>query len=198
MKKKKPEETVRATVSNSIISSGERRYSVRLLSELALFTAISLLLYIIESFLPAPFPIPGVKLGLSNIAVLVVLHHYGTKPAFLVLISRILLSCFFFSSFISLAYSLTGGLLCLLTEALLLKLLQKHYLYLISIFGALAHNAGQLLIALLLTKVPGVLVYLPFLIISGTITGLFTGLCAHLTLKVLPKAHARYGSGQDA
>lgn len=69
--------------------------------------------------------------------------------------------------------------------ALIHKLLAGHYLFLTSIIGGIAHNLGQLLIAFLITQVPGVLVYLPFLILGGMLTGLFTGLCAHFSQKYL-------------
>lgn len=161
--------------------------SPRKLTVLSLMTALSLMIFYLESLLPPPVPIPGVKLGLANIVTLIVLNRFGAREALPVLLCRILLSCFFFSQAISLAYSLAGGLLCLLTMAVLQALLKKRYLYLTSIFGAMAHNIGQMAVALVLTKVPGVLAYLPFLLISAAVTGLFTGLCAHFSLKYLPK-----------
>lgn len=65
------------------------------------------------------------------------------------------------------------------------RALQGNFLYLTSIFGAVFHNLGQLLVAFTLTRVPGVLAYFPFLMLSAVITGLFTGLCAHFSLKHL-------------
>lgn len=165
----------------------KNRPSPRKLTVLSLMTALSLIIFYLESLLPPPVPIPGIKLGLANIVTLIVLNRFGAREALPVLLCRILLSCFFFSQAISLAYSLAGGLLCLLTMAILQTLLQKRFLYLTSIFGAMAHNVGQMAVALALTKVPGVLAYLPFLLISAAVTGLFTGLCAHFALKYLPK-----------
>ena len=155
------------------------------LTILAMFTTLALIIFTVESAIPPLVPIPGIKLGLANIITLVVLHNYSAKDALLVLIMRILLSSFFFGQAVSLLYSLAGGLLCFLVMTLIHRMLQGHFLYLISMIGAIFHNLGQLAVAYLITEVPGVLVYLPFLLISGLITGLFTGLCAHFIQKYL-------------
>ncbi|MBP5281350.1 MAG: Gx transporter family protein [Lachnospiraceae bacterium] len=159
---------------------------IKRLPMLALFTATALMIYCLESLLPTLIPVPGIKLGLANVVTLVVIKRYGARDALLVLLARILLSCFFYGQFLSLLYSLCGGLFCMLITWLINSLLRGEYLYLTSIFGAIAHNLAQLLVAYLITKVPGVLTYLPFLMISAIITGLFTGLCAHFTLRHLP------------
>ncbi len=180
-----------------------RRFSTRRLTTLALFATLSLAVYAAESALPPPVPIPGVKLGLANIITLVVLMRYSARDALLVLLTRILLSALFFGQAVSLLYSLAGGLLCLLGMTLTRLLLQGHFPPLISIVGALCHNAGQLAAAYVLTATVGVLSYLPFLLLSGILTGLFTGLCAAFTLRRLlpPEAappSAPKGDGGDS
>ena len=102
------------------------------------------------------------------------------------LLVRILLATLFFGQAISLLYSLAGGLLCLLAMVFVQRLLHGHYLFLASMTGAVFHNLGQIGVAFLLTSVPAVLVYLPFLLLSGLVTGLFIGLCARFTLRFLP------------
>lgn len=156
------------------------------LTTLALLSTISLALYAVESMLPPFVPIPGIKLGLANIITLVVLWKYSAKDAILVLLVRILLATMFFGQFMSLLYSLTGGVFCLLAMIFVKKLLHGHYLFLASMTGAVFHNLGQIAVAFLLTSVPAVLVYLPFLLLSGLLTGLFIGLCANFTLRFLP------------
>ena len=156
------------------------------LTTLSLLATIALALYAVESALPPIVPIPGIKLGLANIITLVVLWKYSGKDAFFVLFVRILLATLFFGQAISLLYSLSGGLLCLLSMLLVKQLLHGHYLFLASMTGAIFHNLGQIAIAFLLTSVPAVLVYLPFLLLSGLVTGLFIGLCAQFTLRFLP------------
>ena len=146
----------------------------------------ALALYAVESALPPIVPIPGIKLGLSNIITLVVLWKYSAKDAFFVLLVRILLATMFFGQAMSLLYSLSGGILCLFAMLLVKLLLHGNYLFLASMTGAVFHNLGQIGVAFLLTSVPAVLVYLPFLLLSGLVTGLFIGLCARFTLRFLP------------
>lgn len=160
------------------------------ITTLALFTTLALIIFTIENAIPTLVPIPGIKLGLANIITLVVLRNYSPKDTLLVLLMRILLASFFFGQAISLLYSLAGGLLCFAAMLLIHRLLQGHYLFLISIVGAIFHNLGQLAVAYLITEVPGVLVYLPFLLLSAILTGLFTGLCAQFTQRYLIPAIA--------
>lgn len=155
-----------------------RHISTRRLTVLGLFTTLALAVFAIESMLPPLVPIPGIKLGLANIITLVVLYNDSGKDAFLVLLARILLSTLLFGQAMSLLYSLAGGLLCFGAMYLANKLLEGQFLFLTSILGAIFHNLGQISVALLLTSTPGVLSYLPFLLLSGMVTGLFTGLCA--------------------
>lgn len=155
-----------------------RHFSTQRLTALALFTALALAVFAIESMIPPLVPVPGIKLGLANIITLVVLCNYSGKDALLVLFARILLSALLFGQAMSLLYSLAGGTLCFCAMYLTNKLLKGQFLFLTSILGAVFHNLGQIVVALLLTSTPGVLSYLPFLILSGMVTGLFTGLCA--------------------
>lgn len=150
---------------------------VKKLTVLALFTTLSLAIYAVESAIPPLVPIPGFKLGLANIITLILLRNASAKDAFLVLIARILLSTLLFGQALSLLYSLAGGTLSLAFMMLGTKLLQKKLFFLTGALGGLAHNMGQLAMALIVTSTPGVAAYLPFLILSGILTGLFTGLC---------------------
>lgn len=161
--------------------------STKKLTLLALFTTLALGLYAVENMLPTLIPIAGIKLGLANIITLIILKNFSLREAFPVLFVRIFIANFLFGQFISLFYSLAGGLFCLLAMAFILHLLQGHFLFLTGIFGALFHNLGQLLVALILTQSMAVLTYLPFFILSSVFTGLFTGLCAHFAQKYLGK-----------
>lgn len=158
------------------------------LALLAMFAALSLGIYALEAMLPSPIPIPGVKLGLSNIIALVVLKKYGFRETVLVVIVRILLSALLFGSLSSLIYSAAGATLCLIAEFITDKLIRGRALYITAVFGALFHNAGQLAVSLVLTGSTAVLVYLPYLAIAAILTGLFTGLCAHFMLRLIPHA----------
>lgn len=147
-------------------------------------TALALIIHIIEAQIPALVPISGIKPGLSNIVTLFALVFLSPAQAFFILAARILLSAFI-SSPSALIYSLAGGIGCLIAEALLLKLLGSKYIWGISAFGAMVHNTLQLLTAAIITQTPDVFFYLPFLLISGIITGLFTGLCVFYLNKKL-------------
>ena len=153
---------------------------------MGLMFALAMVLSYVESMITVPGLPPGVKLGLSNIITLVVLWKYSAKDAFFVLLVRILLATMFFGQAMSLLYSLSGGILCLFAMLLVKLLLHGNYLFLASMTGAVFHNLGQIGVAFLLTFVPAVLVYLPFLLLSGLVTGLFIGLCARFTLRFLP------------
>lgn len=164
--------------------------NIKKLTTLAMFTTLALIIFTVESAIPPIVPIPGIKLGLANIITLILLHNFSPKDTLMVLLMRILLASFFFGQAVSLLYSLAGGLLCFVAMLLVHKLLQGHFLVLVSIIGAIFHNLGQLSVAFLITEVPGVLVYLPFLMLSAIATGLFTGLCAHFTQRFLMPAIA--------
>lgn len=155
------------------------------ITTLAMFTVIALTIFIIESLIPAPVPIPGIKLGLANIVTLILLLNYKPSDALIVLLARIILSAVFAGQTMSLLYSLCGGLCCFVVMYLLNRFLHGHFIFITSMFGALFHNAGQLLVAYVITHTLGLVAYIPFLVLSGILTGLFTGLCAHYAQKYL-------------
>lgn len=154
----------------------------RKLTELALLTAAALIAFIIELRLPDLSAIPGVKLGLANIFTVYAVYRFTGREVFLLVVTRIVLGAVFSSNFSAILYSLAGGLLCLCGMLLLRKVIPENYLWLCSIFGAVFHNTGQIAAALVLMRTPAVLAYYPYLIISGCIAGLFTGLCAQYVL----------------
>lgn len=154
------------------------------LTELSLLTAAALIAFIIEMRLP-DIRIPGVKLGLANIFTVYAVYRFSGKEVFLLLVTRIVLGSLFSSNFSAIIYSLAGGMLCLCGMLLLRKIISGSYLWLCSIFGAILHNTGQIGAAVLMTGTPAVLAYYPYLLVSGCIAGLFTGLCAQFVVKRL-------------
>ncbi len=151
--------------------------SVKRLTINALLTAVALGIFVLESALPPLTPVPGIKLGLANLVTLFALVFLSGKDALMILLARILLGALFAGNPSVLLYSLSGGLASLLIELLLLRKNPVQFLWGISAIGALIHNTVQVLIAILLTRTPAILSYLPLLWISGIITGAFTGLC---------------------
>ena len=147
------------------------------LTRLGLFTAAALVLHIVESWLPNPFPIPGIRLGLANIVTVYAVYCFSVRETVLMLLARILLGGFFSGSWMSLAFSLAGGFCCLSAMLLLRRMIPLKHLWMSSLLGAVCHNIGQLAAATVLLG-KGVLPYAPFLLLSGCLTGAFTGFCA--------------------
>lgn len=158
------------------------------LALMALLTAIALTIFVIENQIPAPVPIPGVKLGLANIITLITMGILGKKEAGAVLLVRILMGAMFAGSPSTLLFSAAGGLLAYLVMCLLVGRFGNDQLWIVSALSGIAHNAGQLLACALVVKTPGVFAYAPVLAASGIITGVFTGLCAQYLLRALKKS----------
>ncbi|MCD7959096.1 MAG: Gx transporter family protein [Ruminococcus sp.] len=164
--------------------------SIRRLVLLALFTTMALTIFVIEAQIPLPISIPGIKLGLANVITLIVLAKFRTRDALTVLLLRILLGSFFAGQVTTLIYSLFGGLLCFGGMTILCRILKRKHLWFVSVIGAILHNIGQTIAAILVMGTTQVLVYLPFLTIAGCITGLFTGFVAMEVVKHWPTAVA--------
>ena len=151
---------------------------VKKLTYMALLTAVALIICVLESFIPAPVPVPGIKLGLANIVTLYALWTLRPGEALTILLTRIILGSIFTGQLMSLLYSLGGGLLCFVLTLAARYVLTEQQIWVSSILGSMAHNVGQILVAVVLTATPGVAVYLPLLLISAIITGSFTGFAA--------------------
>ena len=149
------------------------------LTTLSLLTALSLILFIIESAIPPLIPVPGIKLGLANIVTLFILSQGSFRDAAMVLFVRIVLSSVFTGQAVYFLYSFAGGLCCLLAMSAINCFLLKRFLYLTSIIGAIFHNIGQIAAACLIVESFTMTAYLPVLLLSGIVTGFFTGLCTH-------------------
>lgn len=157
---------------------------------LALMVSLALVLSIIESWIPIPPIVPGVKLGLANIITLIVIVFFGFKDASLVVITRCILASFFRGGIIIFLFSIMGGILSAIVMALLYKKLSRVFSIIgISIAGAIAHNAGQLTMASIVMKDSSVFGYLPILLLSGIIMGCFVGLCTNFLSNALTKVN---------
>ena len=148
------------------------------------FTALALIFSYVESLIPFHIGIPGVKLGLANLIVVVALYKMGTEEAYALSVARIVLSGFLFANLFSIIYSLAGGMLSL-TVMVFLKKKGWFSVYGVSLAGGVMHNVGQLLIAMLIVETFSVSYYLPVLLVAGAITGLVIGILAEAMLKRL-------------
>lgn len=155
---------------------------VKKLTKLALLAGIALVIFAVELQIPSPIPVPGVKLGLSNIVTLVTLCLFGWKEALAVLLVRVVLGGIVTGQVGALPYALAGGLLSFAAMLLLRRFVREKQLWVLSVVGGFFHNLGQLATAILLTRTAGLLAYLPVLLLSGMLAGLFTGLCAQFVI----------------
>lgn len=145
------------------------------LTRLAILTSAALILFLIELRLPAPVPIPGVKLGLANIITIYAVYRYKPSEVFLIVAARILLGSFFAGQMTVIFYSTAGAVLCLGASLCLCRILPERYLPITSALGAVFHNTGQLAAASILMGTGAVILWYPYLVLSGILTGLFTG-----------------------
>ena len=145
---------------------------------MALLTAIALTIFMVEARIPALVPIPGVKLGLSNIVTVFAVFALGPGEAGAILFCRIFLGSVFAGNFSSILYSASGGALAILVTIGLRKVLNKKQLWVAGSLGAVAHSVGQMTMAVIMTGTPSIVIYPPVMIAISIVTGLFTGLCA--------------------
>lgn len=158
--------------------------SSRKLSYGALLCACAIIFGYIESLLPLPIPIPGIKLGLSNLVLLYAL--YQNKPlAWGIMFVKVLASSLLFSGMTAFFYALAGGICSMLVMTLLLKA-GKFSVISISMAGGVFHNLGQLAAAILLLVNIKAGYWLPFLILAGGLAGTILGVVCRILLKRLP------------
>ena len=152
------------------------------LTRLAMCIAVAMVLSFVESQIPAFVAIPGIKVGLANIAVIYTLYKLGWKEAVLVSLVRVLLISLLFGSIMSLFYSLAGAVLSLVGMCLLKKM-DKFSVIAVSVVGGILHNLGQIGMACILLETNVIIYYLPFLFLSGIIAGIVTGLLGAYMVK---------------
>lgn len=152
---------------------------------LAMLTAVAMILSYVESLLPS-VGIPGVKMGLANIAVIFALFRFGWKEAAALSLVRVVLVSLLFGSVGAMLYSLAGAVLSLAVMALLRRI-DRFSTVGISVAGGVAHNAGQILMAMLILQTKQRLGYLPVLAVSGIAGGVLTGLAAALLIRRIPE-----------
>ena len=180
------------------------KLSINKLTLMAILTAIALIIFMVEALIPLPISVPGVKLGLANTVTLFALFYRGDgsfalfkqknkaeepSPCFsaynvlAILLCRIVLGAVFTGRPIVVVYSMTGGLFAFGAMLLIKRFVSEKQIWVCGAIGAIFHNIGQILAAILLTGTHAITAYLPILTITAIITGTTTGLIAQLTLK---------------
>lgn len=169
--------------------------NVHKLTLLAMLTASAIVIAIAESFIPSIF-IPGIKLGLTNIVILITLYELGIMEATFINLTRIAIVGLVRGTFLSMGFlmSLTGGILSLGIMIIFYLLIKKFSVIGVSVIGAIFHVAGQILIAMIYLDTVYILYYLPFIAIAAIITGTFVGIIAQLVIKtgIIKKQREKY------
>lgn len=159
------------------------KHSAKTVAFLGMCTAIAMVFAWVESQLPPLVAaVPGVKMGLPNIAIIFILYRFGWKEAAAVSFVRIIAVSLLFGNPIMIAYSLAGGFLSLFGMSLLKKL---NFLSPtgVSVAGGILHNVGQVLMAMLIMSTAGLGYYLIILTVTGIVSGVFVGLCGSFAVK---------------
>lgn len=151
-----------------------------------LLLTLALILSYVESLIPIFVSVPGVKLGLANLVVLICLYFFPAKYAFLISGMRVVLAGLLFGSMFSILYSLAGAFLSLIVMLLAKKFFKLGILG-VSVLGGVFHNIGQLLVAMAVVSNYRIGYLFPYLLLSGILTGAIIGFIANCVVPYLKK-----------
>lgn len=147
----------------------------RMVALTGVFIALALVLSYLEGLIPVFAAVPGVKLGIANIVTMLAMYKLGVKPAIVISAGRIVLSGILFGNLYVIIYSLAGAALSMCIM-IILKKVKLFSVVGVSVAGAVAHNAGQIIVAVFLMENVNIMYYLPVLIISGVVAGIVVGI----------------------
>ena len=166
------------------------RLTTKQLTLCAVLTALALAFSYLENFFPLSLaiPIPGIKLGLANVVTVFAMYALGPGATLCIVLVRVTLGCIATGQMMAFLFSMTGGLLAFCVSALLRRWFAPEQMWVVSVFAAVAHNLGQLAVAIAVMGTTAIGYYLPVLLISGIITGAFTGFCGQFTYVRLAKS----------
>lgn len=149
-----------------------------------LFAALAILMGYLELLIPMPLLVPGMKLGLANVIIVIAMYFLDDKAAFFISLVRVVLSGLLFAGFAGLLYSLAGAIFSF-AVMVLLKKAKGFSIIGVSILGGVFHNVGQIIVAALVVENVRLMYYLPVLLISGIVTGTVIGIVAKNALGYL-------------
>ena len=156
---------------------------------LGMFVAFAVILSYVESCILV-LGIPGIKIGLANLAFIIVLYLEGTKEAAVCNFVRILIVGFMFGNLFSIFFALAGATLSMIVMVIMKKT-NKFSIMIVSMFGGFFHNIGQILVAMAVVENLKLIYYLPVLLVAGTVTGFVIGIVAGKILPVVKKEAVR-------
>lgn len=154
----------------------------------SMLIAVAMVLSYFERFIPLPWNVPGMKLGLANVITLSAMYYFPKKDVFAIVIIRVILTSLIIGSVMSFFYSLTGGVLSFIGMAILHQWFRKNLSPVgISIVGAILHNIGQLIVLSIVSgRITIALSYAPLIMVSGIATGLFVGFASVYFIRSIP------------
>lgn len=153
------------------------------IAKIALFSLIAGMISVLESFITPLIPIPGMKLGFSNIVLLIGLIYFTKKEVFLIVIMKSILQALMGGSFTSMFYSLPSGIFAVVGMIVMLQFLPKVSYIGVSVVGALFFNISQVCVSYIILQSFIYFYYLPWIVIIGTLTGAFNGFIVNELVK---------------
>lgn len=162
------------------------RISTKKIALCGVLTALAMIFSYIESVIPVPIPVPGIKLGVANIAVITILYVLGVKEAIMINLLRIVLTSLLFGNVNSFLFSISGAALSL-TIMIIMKKLNFFSCIGVSVCGGVMHNIGQIIAAVFIMGSEAIVFYLPVLIVSGVFTGVVIGVVSGIVAKHVRK-----------
>lgn len=162
------------------------RISTKKIALCGVLMALAMIFSYIESVIPIPIPVPGIKLGVANIAVITILYVLGVKEAIVINLLRIALTALLFGNVNSFLFSISGAVLSL-TIMIIMKRLDFFSCIGVSVCGGVMHNVGQIIAAVFIMGSEAIVLYLPVLIVSGVFTGVVIGVVSGIVAKHVKK-----------
>ncbi len=153
----------------------------RRIAQTGVLVSLAMVLSYIESLFPVFIAVPGIRIGLANIAIVFALYHLGFRAALGISVVRIVLSALLFGSVISMSYSLCGALISLAMMAIL-KRSGLFGTVAVSVVGGVSHNLGQIAVACLILQTKAIAYYIPVLILSGVVSGVVIGMVSAVVI----------------
>ena len=162
--------------------------SAKRIAKMSMLVALAIIFSYIEFLIPINLGVPGIKLGLANLVIVIALYTMNTMDVWLISILRILILGFMFGSGMSIIYSVAGAVLSLLVMCIMKKI-KGFSIVGVSIAGGVCHNIGQVLVAMGVVETTGILYYMPALLVAGVITGAIIGIISKRVVRVVSKNH---------
>ena len=162
--------------------------SAKRIAKMSMLVALAIIFSYIEFFIPINLGVPGIKLGLANLVIVIALYTMNAMDVWLISILRILILGFMFGSGMSIIYSIAGAVLSLIVMCII-KRIKGFSIVGVSIAGGVCHNIGQIVVAMLVVETTGILYYMPALLVAGVITGAIIGIISKRVVRVVSKNH---------